>query len=253
MNIFEQYGLKEVANVTFYEVGSNKPVLFLDSLKVSTIEQTAESTDAKGGWGNPSLITWDYNKEVNVTLEDALFSTMSLKTMMGAGIKVASSSEKQEIDINETIELDSTGKGKLTYPAKADAKVYYLDTEKGEYAEVEPTEQEVTIASLKNQEVRVFYKAEVDGTNGSAVEITIGASNFGGTYRIVGDTTVRNINGIDEPFQFVIEKAKITNEVTFTMEAEGDPATFNLPLKVLKDSKGNMFKLIKYSLPTQSA
>jgi hypothetical protein len=61
MNIFEQYGLKEVANVTFYEVGTNKPVLFLDSLKVSTIEQTAESTDAKGGWGNPSLITWDLN------------------------------------------------------------------------------------------------------------------------------------------------------------------------------------------------
>ena len=253
MNIFEQYGLKEVANVTFYEVGSNKPVLFLDSLKVSTIEQTAESTDAKGGWGNPSLITWDYNKEVNVTLEDALFSTMSLKTMMGAGIKVASSSVKQEIDINEAITLDNTGKGELTYPIKQDAVVYYLDTERGEYAEVEATEQEVTIASLKNQEVRVFYKAEVDGTNGNAVEITIGASNFGGTYRIVGDTTVRNINGVDEPFQFVMEKAKITNEVTFTMEAEGDPATFNLPLKVLKDSKGNMFKLIKYSLPTQSA
>lgn len=253
MNIFEQYGLKEVANVTFYEVGSNKPVLFLDSLKVSTIEQTAESTDAKGGWGNPSLITWDYNKEVNVTLEDALFSTMSLKTMMGAGIKVASSSAKQEIDINEAILLDSTGKGKLTYPVKDGVEVYYLDTEKGEYKSIEPSSQEVTIEGMKNEEVRVFYKAEVDGTNGNAVEITISASNFGGTYRIVGDTTVRNINGVDEPFQFVMEKAKITNEVTFTMEAEGDPATFNLPLKVLKDSKGNMFKLIKYSLPTQSA
>lgn len=253
MNIFEQYGLKEVANVTFYEVGSNKPVLFLDSLKVSTIEQTAESTDAKGGWGNPSLITWDYNKEVNVTLEDALFSTMSLKTMMGAGIKVASSSAKQEIDINEAIALDSTGRGDLTYPIKDGAEVFYLDTEKGEYKSIEPSSQEITIEGMKNQEVRVFYKAEVDGTNGNAVEITIGASNFGGTYRIVGDTTVRNINGVDEPFQFVMEKAKITNEVTFTMEAEGDPATFNLPLKVLKDSKGNMFKLIKYSLPTQSA
>lgn len=253
MNIFEQYGLKEVANVTFYEVGSNKPVLFLDSLKVSTIEQTAESTDAKGGWGNPSLITWDYNKEVNVTLEDALFSTMSLKTMMGAGIKVASSSAKQEIDINEAILLDSTGKGELTYPVKDGVEVYYLDTKKGEYKSIEPSSQEVTIEGMKNEEVRVFYKAEVDGTNGNAVEITISASNFGGTYRIVGDTTVRNINGVDEPFQFVMEKAKITNEVTFTMEAEGDPATFNLPLKVLKDSKGNMFKLIKYSLPTQSA
>lgn len=251
MNIFEQYGLKEVANVTFYEVGTNKPVLFLDSLKVSTIEQTAESTDAKGGWGNPSLITWDYNKEVNVTLEDALFSTMSLKTMMGAGIKVASSKDTQEIDINEEITLDSTGKGKLSYPIKTGASAYYLAD--GAYTTVTPTAGEITIPALKEQEIRVFYKAEVNGTNGNAVEITIGASTFGGTYRIVGDTVVRNTNGVDEPFQFVMEKAKVTSEVTFTMEAEGDPATFNLPLKVLKDSKGNMFKLIKYSLPTVSA
>jgi len=29
------------------------------TLKVSTIETTAESVDATGGWGNPKLITWD--------------------------------------------------------------------------------------------------------------------------------------------------------------------------------------------------
>lgn len=30
-------------------------VLFLDTLKVSTIEQTAEKVDARGGWGNAKL------------------------------------------------------------------------------------------------------------------------------------------------------------------------------------------------------
>ena len=74
MNIFEQYGLKEVANVTFYDIKTNMPVLFLDTLKVSTIEQTADNTDARGGWGNPALITWDYNKEVNVTLIEDVIS-----------------------------------------------------------------------------------------------------------------------------------------------------------------------------------
>ena len=98
MNIFEQFGLKEVANVTFYNIETGLPELFLDSLKVSTIEQTAENTEARGGWGNPSLITWDYNKEVNVTLEDALFSAASLRTIMGAGIEVASSAAKKVID-----------------------------------------------------------------------------------------------------------------------------------------------------------
>lgn len=62
-NIFEQYGLKEVANVQFEALEDNKRldvkagdiVMYLDTLKVSTTEITADQTEAKGGWGNPSL------------------------------------------------------------------------------------------------------------------------------------------------------------------------------------------------------
>lgn len=62
-SILDRYGIKEVADVTFYEIDESgkpsKPVLFLDTLKVSTIEQTSEQVDARGGKGNPKLITWD--------------------------------------------------------------------------------------------------------------------------------------------------------------------------------------------------
>ena len=256
MNIFEQYGLKEVANVTFYDTKTGKVVLFLDSLKVSTIETTAENTEARGGWGNPALITWDYNKEVNVTLEDALFSAASLKTIMGAGIEVASATAKQTIDINEELIIDAEGNVKLSYQPKEGTSVSYLDLEDNEYVSVKPTGGKAKVGETTDEgrAVRVFYKTEDDGQSGNAVTITISATKFGGTYRVVGDTIVRNKEtGEDEPFQFVIEKAKIQNEVTFTMEAEGDPATFNLPLRVLRDENGNMFKLIKYNIPTISA
>lgn len=256
MNIFEQYGLKEVANVTFYDTKTGKVVLFLDSLKVSTIETTAENTEARGGWGNPALITWDYNKEVNVTLEDALFSAASLKTIMGAGIEVASATAKQTIDINEELVVDAEGNVKLSYKPKTDTSVSYLDLQDNDYVSVKPVDGKAKVGEAEDEgkAVRVFYKTEVDGTSGNAVTITISATKFGGTYRVVGDTIVRNKEtGEDEPFQFVIEKAKIQNEVTFTMEAEGDPATFNLPLRVLRDENGNMFKLIKYNIPTISA
>lgn len=75
--------------VTFYEIKDDgtpgKPVLFLDTLKVSTIEQTAETADARGGKGNPKLITWDYGKEITVNIEDALFSPKSMAIMLGDG------------------------------------------------------------------------------------------------------------------------------------------------------------------------
>ena len=63
VSILDRYGIKEVADVTFYKIQSDgsigAPVLYLDTLKVSTIEQTAENTPARGGKGNPELITWD--------------------------------------------------------------------------------------------------------------------------------------------------------------------------------------------------
>ena len=60
-DILQRYGIKEVADVTFYHINKETnepdyPVLVLDSLKVTSIEQTAESTEARGGKDNDKLI-----------------------------------------------------------------------------------------------------------------------------------------------------------------------------------------------------
>ena len=90
----DRFGIKEVADVHFYNVPTvtgeetianfitalegATPVISFDTLKVSNIESTAETSEARGGKGNAALISWDYGREVTVTLEDAL---MSLETL----------------------------------------------------------------------------------------------------------------------------------------------------------------------------
>lgn len=87
MNIFDQFGIKEVADVTLYSIhkkqdGSGNiyyiPALFLDTLKISSTEKSAENVWAEGGYGNARLISWDYGKTINVSLEDALCTPASL-------------------------------------------------------------------------------------------------------------------------------------------------------------------------------
>lgn len=82
--------------------------------------------------------------------------------------------------------------------------------------------------------------------DGSAEDgvITINANKFPGTYAVVGKTYARDIDGVDHVFTFFIEKAKINSEVTLTMEAEGDPTVFNMSLRVLRGTNGDMVKLI---------
>lgn len=164
----KRFGIKEVADVTFYELDKwgypGNPVICLDTLKVSNIEQTADQTDARGGKGSSPLIIWDHNKEITLTLQDAVLSNKTLEIMYG-------------------------------------------DQKSG--------------------------------------VVTISASTFPKTYYIEGSTFARDLKtGKDQIFKFIIPKAKVVSENTITMEAEGDPTVFDIKLRALRDTDGNMLKLI---------
>ena len=286
MNIFEYYGIKEVANVYFEaltddtKLGSNIKagdiVLYLDTLKVSTVEITAENVSAQGGWGNPKLITWDYGKDINVTLEDAVVTFEELRIMLGAKLK---ESAKEAVTVHMSAEFEVVEEGEGSSAKKnlrclktdKDGKILpnptvavkYIDRKNGLRgqaakiddlftAEVKDGEEVTTPAgAFANHEVgarvMLFWEEVRSGETGDqAVELVISPSTFPGTYKVVGDALIRNEKGEDEAFQFVIKKAKMLSEVTLTMQAEGDPSTFNMTLNVLRDPDGNMMSLIKY-------
>ncbi len=180
-SILDRYGIKEVADCVFYEIDDNgeagAPVLFLDTLKVSTIEQTAENTSARGGKGNPKLITWDFNKEINVTLEDAVFSTKSMALMYGVDL-ADTDRFGEETSILKTVKPSAiTADGKIKIGSQeftVDGAVTYYD-EKG--------------AKLQDKTNAAYATAKitVDGQ-----KIVISGDKFPGTYYFTGDTYRRS-------------------------------------------------------------
>lgn len=241
-NILDKYGIKEVCDVTFYELGDNgrptNPVLYLDTLKVSTIEQTGETAEAKGGKGNPSLIMWDYNKEITVTLEDALFSAKSMAIMFGNGKAATYSSY-----IMKTMEFTYDGVAAPTSVEGAKGRITMVNPKIYDAASGAAVSSTALVSGTKyllTYDVQVKDEAQV---------IDISANSFPGTYYVVGDTFARSYeSGKDEYFQFIIPKAKVTSENTITLEAEGDPSVFNMNLKVLRPASGPMMKLVKYDV-----
>lgn len=245
-SILDKYGIKEVADVTFYKINDDgtagAPVLYLDTLKVSTIEQTAEETSAKGGKGNPPLITWDYGKEINVTLEDALFSAKSMAILFGSG-DVTSVSSADSV-IMKTIPWTCTSaiSSPPTSFAGPQGKIYTIPSGTNGV-----TYDAVGSSTTSYTEGEVYYTVYNIPVTGA--EIDISGDSFPGTYYITGDTYARSEKtGVDEFFQFIIAKAKILSQNTITMQAEGDPSVFNLNLKVLRPSTGAMMKLVKYDI-----
>ena len=256
-NILQRYGIKEVADVTFYDINNDgsvgKPVLVLDSLKVTSIEQTAETTEARGGKGNAKLIVWDFGKEITVNIEDALFSPKSLSIMMADGRVTDDTTDKY---IRKSVRVVATTTSTIAPKVMIDNK------------EVDPSEAkdkkitwykasagEVGLAALTDGES--FTKGEVyiatwEHPVAAKSVITIKPDSFPGTYYVTGDTMIRSERtGKDEYFQFVIPKAKMTAEQTISLEAEGDPTTFNMSLQVLRPESGEMLQFIKYEFDTE--
>ena len=248
-SILDRYGIKEVADVTFYEIGSDgkptTPVLYLDTLKVSTIEQTAETSEARGGKGNAALISWDYGKEINVTIEDALFSAKSMAIMFGNGTTAnieGGKIQKTEVFIptadSATI-TNATTVGWVANYTGPDGKWYAKSDVVFYTADGSPASKFV-----KDEKYFCSYTLPVAG-----VTIDVSANSFPGTYYVTGDTFARSdTTGKDEFFQFILPKAKVQSENTITLEAEGDPSVFNMSLKVLRPADGVMMKLVKYDL-----
>ena len=249
-SILDKYGIKEVADVTFYALDKSgnrlAPVLYLDTLKVSTIEQTAEEATANGGKGNPPLIIWDYGKEINVTLEDALFSAKSMAIMFGGKDYTLKTSET----IYKTIEWTASASGSAV---DASAPTTFKDAkgkDKSGTSVVYYAANTTNSSSMTTGfEAGSKYFATFTVSTKDVQVIEISANSFPGNYYVTGDTYARSeANGEDEYFQFIIPKAKVTSENTITLEAEGDPSVFNMNLKVLRPADGIMMKLVKYDM-----
>ena len=274
--ILDKYAIKEVADVMFYELDSkgapSAPVLYLDTLKTSTLSQSSEVVDARGGKGNVKILSWDTNKELTIEMEDAVYSAKSLGIMFGGDMKVFG--DKQEVLKTlryslETVKETATDyltfdiAGNTLYIAKTLVSAFsYQKTDGTEVSDPVPmaaanvnwtTGKNITFDLLdctSAAEARTTSNGVISG----GVTIDIGAEFNSNTYYITGDTYARNVaSGKDEFLQFIIPKGKVSAEdVSLTMEADGDPATFSMTVQCLKSESGSMVKLVKYNISGSS-
>ena len=306
--ILDKYAIKEVADVMFYELDSkgapSAPVLYLDTLKTSTLSQSSEVVDARGGKGNVKILSWDTNKELTIEMEDAVFSAKSLQIMFGGDMIVTG--DKQEVlktfktSGDKGIKLADGETDYLTF--RLNGNDYYIDTDlvtafsyndattKGtETIEINSVTYTLGVevkdpvavavpdwenmigskaAAASNARQRIDFvtldlldctsstdpRTDVPGVISKGMTINIGAEFGSNTYYITGDTYARNVaSGKDEFLQFIIPKGKVSAEdVSLTMEADGDPATFSMTVQCLKSESGSMVKLVKYALTNGS-
>ena len=258
-----KFGAKEVMDVVLYDMETDMPVIQFDSLKTSSISVTSEKVYARGGKGNPKLITWEINKEATMTIEDALLSPKSMELVAGVARQIGVHS----VRMRQTTEWeDGENKGKM-YALKADSSgviklafepnhavdkilVYAYEDDCEEPldmtgATLDASACELTVGDAADLRVVVYYYYD---TKSNAERYIIDSAHFSGTYKMVGDTVVRNKDtGKDEAFQVTIPNLKFTSNLELGFAAENDPATTTFECEVMSDTDtGTMIQMVKY-------
>lgn len=277
-----RFGVKEVADCTFFNLVTGEPELYLDTLKLSNLENNAESTYATGGKGSSRLVGWDYGRTSTFNIQDALLNPKALSMQLGTELEekietikarevlvatLDTATNTYKIKVSELIKAnasnaegvvvpfifltDETGKAQLAKIDATSPTATYGTATVGTYTVSEITIMDTAFATAGiatgavTVPVIVYYDFE---TIDNAEVITVSSDKYAGYYKVVGDTLWRNeATGQDEKVQLVIPKAKITSTFTMTMQPDGDPSVFDFNLDVFKDSTStDMVKMIRY-------
>jgi hypothetical protein len=253
-----RFGVHEVSDLTLYNLVNKKAELFLDSLKLSNLENNADSSYAQGGSGSPRLVGWDFNRTVTLTAQDALLNPKAIAMQVGTDVEkkietiyerfVTTSISDGGTPANSKISLpDIPDVGSIQIVESADGYGHDKDVDSAS-ATITGKDVSIPTASLAvGKQVIVYYtyQSSVD-----AEVLTVKSDKFSGFYRAVGKTLWRNVaTGKDEKVQIVLPKVKITSQFTLTMQPDGDPSVFDFNLDCFKDSSStDMVKLVRYGV-----
>ena len=162
--VFRAKAPMKVGNKIFYK---NEPVIYFDTLKTSTLEGAATTVYAQGGRGNARLMSWDGERTVTFTMEDALISPEGLAILTGAGLVEASASKPIYVHSTETMAI-----GTADDEAKAgivDGKVTFANIPLSEKASLKNAAAYVMLMDPEGNMITEPFASDASTNNGRIV------------------------------------------------------------------------------------
>lgn len=221
------YGIKDCANLSLFDKGTGKPVLFADYANVSTNEWTSERVyaNAKG----TRSIAWDYDRQGTLAVEMEVFDLQWLALVAGSEIvKGETSIAKREVlkvgaDKTATLTGSPMAGSISVIPVGADEVEHIGETlaivaSAPVANQVAITGNELTFATdaIEGTAYAVFYMV----TDSDAKVITISSDKFPKSFRVVADALIREKEtGTDSFIQIEYPNARPQSNFTITMSA----------------------------------
>lgn len=197
------------------------------------LTQSVQSQDIYGGKGAELQYTYNYQKKLDVTVEDCEWKPEYIALNNG-WTSISNDAVTAQMD-GEDITLDGSGVG--TVSQTPTSTYVTLENSSGTKAQVTPATKTVTYLAFASQTVKAYYDYSSAGTD----YITIDANKFPGTYILTMSADLFDKdNGQIKigTVQIRINRFKMNGDQTFTFDMQ-NPFTSGFSGTALKDSSGN--------------
>lgn len=250
--INNQWAIRDAGTIMFKDVSDYSIKAIVKTSKTFDLNTTCTTVYARGGYGNPKLVSFKGGKETTVTATSALFDNNLFALQLGSNIgngtyqiPVNSDTSKAAVDganvsvvpsydvvggaFYSVVELGNNG---LTV-----VKTYTLNASATSSAEL--LEDEYCIvggkvllsASEAGSTIGLYYLGSIT----DAVKIENKSTGFAGEYRVEVEViakdamTSKEYNGL-----LVFPKVALTDEITLSLTVDGDPSVQNIGFDALQ-------------------
>ena len=249
-----RWAIRDAGKASFFDLVTGKAIVTLDTLKTTGVETTGETVYAQGGEGNVRVVGFSSNRQARLSLQDCVFDNSAVAMLTGnnlaTGKKEVYKSPEVGTVTSAKITLTKTPKGAIVSVFKrntdgTNGEEYTLGTPATNAKEYSVNGKELTFHNSVTNDTKfnIYYKYETDST---ARSVKVTSDKFGGTFKVVVDVLVRDVETkADFKGQIIVPNAKFEDNFNISLAADGDPAVLDLNMEVLKaPASTDMWELV---------
>jgi hypothetical protein len=237
----ERFGVVTVMEATLYDT-TGKPVLFMDTLKMSNITSEGQEKTVKGGKFADTLLNYNYGRSVKIEFQDALLSFSTIDKLWGGTLdRVAAN-----ITINKRERITAANVNTLTTAHTIASFVAIYDETTGLEVAATGTGTTITATGLLviNHVYQAYYTYAAVDTGFNPVQALIKSNSFPKLVKFIGKSFfIEQASGKQIEAEIEIPRLQLNSNFTLTMEAEGDASVFDFGGTALADATHELIKI----------
>lgn len=241
MSPFQTFANREVADLTFCDFTTGKPILFMNYANVTSTSLSGETVHAIGGMGAPKRVTFGGNREGTLTIETQINCAQLYAIVTGGELSTSAEFLKRYVIKAEGTSLKiPQGAGTVLATGLV---VYEGDDDCGQAIEgATLSEGSVTATGLEAGKEYIVY-CMVKHTD-DVQKLSISGRVKSKAYKIYGLTNMKDEDDVVHDVRMIVHKATPQANVEWGYSNTGDPASMTLTFDMAADKNDNFIDMI---------